>query len=99
MRVDEEGRDLYASIVRVPLIIVAPGLERSVRKEPVDTSLDLAATVNTEEDPEEQRNIVDEYQGLARLMRQRSDVELARRADSVAQGMHQGAAEPEDDEE
>jgi arylsulfatase A-like enzyme len=161
VRVDEEGRDLYASIVRVPLIIVAPGLERSVRKEPVDTSLDLAATVldfagiappetydgisllplleagdpagqmerrliplkrgrwkgavfgaykllefddalslvNTEEDPEEQHNIVDQYQGLARLMRQRADVELARRADSVAQGMHQGAAEPEDDEE
>ncbi|RYZ05869.1 MAG: hypothetical protein EOO73_18325 [Myxococcales bacterium] len=45
IRVDEDGRSLYSSIIRVPLIVVAPGVSPAVRSEPIDTSLDLAATV------------------------------------------------------
>jgi arylsulfatase A-like enzyme len=162
VRVEDEGRDLYAGIVRVPLIIVAPSLRPEVRKEPIDTSLDVAATVldfagiappetydgisllpllelgdlegqmsrrliplkrgrwrgavygpykllefdgalslvNTEADPEEHHNIVDQYQGLARRMRERAEVELERRAVSITRGMErsEGAGEDNDDE-
>lgn len=45
VKVEEDGRSLYWSIVRVPLIIVAPGVAPSVRAEPIDTAMDLAATV------------------------------------------------------
>jgi hypothetical protein len=45
VRVDAESRDLYSNIVRVPLIIVGPGFEPRSLDEPVDVSLDLAATV------------------------------------------------------
>lgn len=39
------SRDLFEPIVRVPFIIVAPGLAPRVDDHPVDVSLDLAATV------------------------------------------------------
>jgi arylsulfatase A-like enzyme len=155
VRVEQDGRDLYAGIVRVPLIIVTPALSPAVRREPIDTSLDLAATVldfagiappeaydgisllpllevgdpeaqlgrrliplkrgrwqgavygsfkllefdgalslvNTDEDPQEQKNLVDRYQGLARRMREQADVELQRRGESMARGMQPDADE------
>ncbi|HEY8142111.1 MAG TPA: sulfatase/phosphatase domain-containing protein, partial [Kofleriaceae bacterium] len=39
------SRDLYNPIVRVPLVIVAPGVAPRVDDRPVDVSLDVAATV------------------------------------------------------
>ncbi len=39
------SRDLFESIVRVPFIVVAPGLAPRVDDHPIDVSLDLAATV------------------------------------------------------
>ncbi len=39
------SRDLHNPIVRVPLIVVAPGAEAWVDDRPVDVSLDVAATV------------------------------------------------------
>jgi len=45
VRVESAGRDLYANIVRVPLIIVGPGFEPATLDTPVETAVDLAATV------------------------------------------------------
>jgi arylsulfatase A-like enzyme len=45
IRLDQAGRDLYEGRVRVPLIIVAPGVQPRVLHQPVDTALDLAATI------------------------------------------------------
>ncbi len=45
VRVDDPGRDLNGSIVRVPLIVVGPGFEPRTVEGPVETSVDLAASV------------------------------------------------------
>jgi arylsulfatase A-like enzyme len=45
VRVDVAGKDLYAHIVRVPLIIAGPGFEPRVLDETVEAPVDLAATV------------------------------------------------------
>jgi hypothetical protein len=45
VRVESAGRDLYASIVHVPLIIVGPGFEARTLEAPVETAVDLAASV------------------------------------------------------
>lgn len=45
VRVEEAGKDLYAHLVRVPLIIVGRDFEPRVLDEIVETSVDLAATV------------------------------------------------------
>jgi len=45
VRVDQDGRDLYGDIVRVPLIVVGPGFEARSLDESVETSVDLSASV------------------------------------------------------
>lgn len=161
VKVEEDGRSLYSSIIRVPLIVVAPGVARSVRTEPVDTSLDLAATVldfagitppedydgisllplleggdardqmknrliplmrgtfrgavygsfklmevgdaqtlvNLAEDPAEEKNLIDRYQGLARLMSERAGVELTLRTEAINRGLADGEAAATADDE
>lgn len=161
IKVEEDGRSLYSSIIRVPLIVVAPGVARSVRTEPIDTSLDLAATVldfagitppadydgisllplleggdpqnqmksrliplmrgtfrgavygsfklmelgdaqtlvNLEEDPTEEENLIERYQGLARLMSERAGVELTRRTEAINRGLLDGKVAMDTDDE
>lgn len=45
VRVEGPGRDLYAHLVRIPLIIAGPDFQPNVRDELVEASVDLAATV------------------------------------------------------
>jgi len=45
IRLDQAGRDLYEWRVRVPLIVVLPGVQPRSLHQPVDAALDLAATI------------------------------------------------------